>query len=513
MKVLIADDEIHMKEAIELMICWEDYGVEKVLYAQNGAVALDIIEKERPAILFCDMEMPVMGGEALLQEIVKRSIQMQVIAISGYSDFKYVHATLLAKGIDYILKPFSREVLLKAFEKAVSRVSGQKEEKYRQYQYERMGIAMANQILQRFCKGEKTDRNAVKNALKKLGTEPGTFMTVSILNRNASEIIEKRYQKDRDLCFFTVGNILREVFKSFRFRQEVFVDEFYWVLFLQEEKADPFRVSEKMKIFEKKVSDVIGIEMTYVVCREKVDEETLEKAVMEQQGLLRKRNVWGCNPDGSAAIAEMPEILGMELQIRSVMKKKDREALEEMIHDCCQKMRNVSQLKLQALQGCTADMNLLLQRMVSDQAEHTEIRIEPLSLWINDIDVWEAEVLERLKQVLDIFKAEEKPAEKIYLYIKENYRKDITLSTIAADFYQTPQHVARIFKNRYDMTVVTAITKVRMEKACELLKGGGFNVAQVAEMVGYKDENYFGRIFKKYTGMTPAQYRRPEGTM
>ena len=58
------------------------------------------------------------------------------------------------------------------------------------------------------------------------------------------------------------------------------------------------------------------------------------------------------------------------------------------------------------------------------------------------------------------------------------------------------------------MTVVTAIIKVRMEKACELLKMGKKSVAQVAEMVGYEDESYFGRVFKKHTGLTPAQYKK-----
>lgn len=511
MKVLIVDDEIHMKEAIDLMIDWESYGVETVLYAPNGAEGLKIIEKERPDILFCDMEMPVMGGEALLQEIVKRSVPVQVIAISGYSDFRYVHAALLAKGIDYILKPFSQETLLAAFEKAVSGVSGQKEEADRLRQYEKMGIAMANQVLQQFCRGETMDRMQVEKALRKLGADDKKLMLVSILNRNATEIMEKRYGKDKDLCFFTVGNILREVFKNYAFRQEVFGDDFYWTLFLQEEQPDPMRVSEKMKIFERKISDAVGLELTWVVCREAVEWESLERAVLEQHGLLKKRNVWGCGlAEGSRADnADVPGILGMELLMKSVMKKKDAKTLRELLHDYCQKRKEAGQMRLQELQNCTADMNLLLRRMASGQSEQEQIRIEPISLWVNDIAVWEKETYERLLQIMDGYRDEEEPAEKIYSYIQEHYAQDITLSTIAADFYQTPQHIARIFKNKYGTTVVTAIMKVRTEKACELLLSGNLSVAQVAEMVGYEDENYFGRIFKKYMGMTPAQYRRP----
>lgn len=139
-------------------------------------------------------------------------------------------------------------------------------------------------------------------------------------------------------------------------------------------------------------------------------------------------------------------------------------------------------------------MNLLIRRIASGQ--NANIHIEPLSLWINDIDVWEKEVLKRLDVLMSSFKNQEEPAEKIYSYIKEHYAENITLSTISRDFYQTPQYVARIFKSRYHMTVVTAIIKMRMEKACELLKTGKKSVAQVAEMVGYEDENYFGRVFK-----------------
>ena len=112
MKVIIVDDEVHMREAIELMIDWKSYRVQEVYYAQNGIEALKIIDEKKPDILLCDMEMPVMGGRELLREIMERQIKIQVIAVSGYSDFSYVYATLLANGVDYILKPFAPDDLL-----------------------------------------------------------------------------------------------------------------------------------------------------------------------------------------------------------------------------------------------------------------------------------------------------------------------------------------------------------------------------------------------------------------
>ena len=509
MKAIIVDDEVHMREAIELMIDWKSYGVYEIFYAQNGLEALHIIEEKKPEIILCDMEMPVMGGKALLKEIVERQIRIQVIAISGYSDFEYVHAALLANGIDYILKPFSRETLINAVEKAISRIRGEKEEALKNRQHEQMGIAVANHTLQKFCLQEDLTQKEVQEAFARLGARQGKFILVSVLNRNATEIIEERYNGDRDIYFFTVGNVLRDVFRIYFFKQDVLVDDFNWQLFLQEEELDPFRVTEKMKIFEKKIEDTIGLEITWVVSLEPVELWELKKTIREQNGVLQQRNVWGCGIMAHAIKKDLVQregALSLELRILSVMENKDSEKLQEIIRDYCIGLKSGSPLKLQELQDCTADMNLLIRRIASRQ--NMDIHVESLSLWINDIDVWEKEVMKRLKTLMRCFRSQEEPAEKIYLYIKEHYAENITLSTISRDFYQTPQYVARIFKNKYHMTVVTAIIKVRMEKACELLKMGKKSVAQVAEMVGYEDESYFGRVFKKHTGLTPAQYKK-----
>lgn len=512
MKAIIVDDEIHMRDAIEMMVDWEKYGIREVFYAPNGLEGLRLIEEKKPQLLFCDMEMPVMGGKELLEEIVKRQIRIQVIAISGYSDFQYVHATLLANGIDYILKPFSKETLINAVQKAIAQIRGEREEAAKSRQHEQMGIAMANQVLQRFCKGEGIEEEQMKEAFLKLGAEAKDFLMVSILNRNATKIIDEKYGGDRDLCFFSVGNILRDVFKTYSFHQEIFVDEFNWQFFLQEKDPEPFRVAEKMKIFEKKIEDTLGLQITWVVSSKPVAWNEVEKILVGQNGILQQRAVWGCGMLGCGtedhdSDMEISGVLGLELRLINVMEQKDREKMCWIIRDYCRQLRG-KQIKLQQLQNYTADMNLLLRRIVSGQ--NMKIRIESLSIWINDIDIWEEEVISRLDEMVELFSEPEDPAEKILSYIREHYTENITLSTIAGDFYQTPQYVARIFKNKYNMTVVTAIIQVRMRKACELLREGQKSVAQIAELVGYEDENYFGRVFKKHMGITPAQYRRKQ---
>jgi two-component system response regulator YesN len=121
MKVLLVDDERHVQEAIHILLDWPKYGVSEVLYADNGKEALDILMHDNITIMFCDMRMPVMDGVQLLEEVRKRNMSVRVIAVSGYDDFQYTRATLLANGVDYVLKPFTRKSLEEAIELALAK--------------------------------------------------------------------------------------------------------------------------------------------------------------------------------------------------------------------------------------------------------------------------------------------------------------------------------------------------------------------------------------------------------
>lgn len=511
MKVIIIDDEIHIKEAIDIMVDWEKYGIKQLFYAANGKAGLEIIEREQPDILFCDMEMPVMGGEQLLQEIVHREIKIQIIAISGYDNFTYIHATLLARGIDYLLKPFSQERVINALEQAIFRIEGLRKENAKLKQHEQMGVTMAAQVLQRLCSGKVIGPEQVQEAFSKLGAEKKEFMTVAILNRNANRLLEEQYEGDRDIFFFSVSNIVREVFKTYKFCREIFIDDFYWQLFLQDDHLNSLKIIEKMKQLEEIMNTKMGLQMTYIVNSLGTECSDIENEVMEQTRLLQNRGVWGCKLLASENFKEeikIPSVQGMELGIMSAMKKRNSNALDDLIAEYCHNLKNNQQMKLRNLMNCTNDINWLLQRIISQNINSSQLIFEPLSIWINDIEVWEYEVRKRMHILMDHYLEVKTPAEKIYEYIQENYMKEITLSTIAKDFHQTPQNIAKLFKNQYHMTVVNFILKIRMERACELLKKEDWNITQIGEMTGYEDANYFCRVFRKYFGITPMQYRK-----
>ncbi|WP_180271510.1 response regulator transcription factor [Fredinandcohnia onubensis] len=118
-KVLIVDDEEHVREAIEYLVDWEKFKIKERFFAGSVDEAEEIIKAHKPEILLCDMKMPEKSGVDLIESVKLAHRDMQIIVISGHDDFEYMRAVIQAKAVDYILKPIRKQELEAAIESAV----------------------------------------------------------------------------------------------------------------------------------------------------------------------------------------------------------------------------------------------------------------------------------------------------------------------------------------------------------------------------------------------------------
>ena len=99
-------------------------------------------------------------------------------------------------------------------------------------------------------------------------------------------------------------------------------------------------------------------------------------------------------------------------------------------------------------------------------------------------------------------------AELLKNYIVENYRVDINLNLIARNMNYSSSYLTKIFCQQYDYTPSKYLINLRIQKAQQLLSHHPeYSIRQVGEAVGYEDQGYFSRIFKKQTGLSPFEYR------
>lgn len=92
-------------------------------------------------------------------------------------------------------------------------------------------------------------------------------------------------------------------------------------------------------------------------------------------------------------------------------------------------------------------------------------------------------------------------------YIKENYMHKISLASVAEHVGLSSGYLCRIFKDETGGSINTYINNLRMNKAGELLSDKNSYIKEVAVAVGFEDQLYFSRLFKRYSGLTPSEYR------
>lgn len=93
-------------------------------------------------------------------------------------------------------------------------------------------------------------------------------------------------------------------------------------------------------------------------------------------------------------------------------------------------------------------------------------------------------------------------------FIERNFAEKLTLDSIAAVTHYSSRHFVRIFTETYHQTPQEYILSLRLKRARSLLEEGELSIEETAQQSGFGDGNYFCRVFKKQTGVTPGEYRR-----
>lgn len=128
MKILIVDDERPIRNSLKEILLDEDEGYE-VDVAENGAQALEMVEKEKYSVIFCDIKMPGMDGIEVLDKMTEMGIDSAIVMISGHGDIATAVECIKKGAFDFIQKPLDLNRILITIKNATDKVNLVKETK------------------------------------------------------------------------------------------------------------------------------------------------------------------------------------------------------------------------------------------------------------------------------------------------------------------------------------------------------------------------------------------------
>ena len=96
-------------------------------------------------------------------------------------------------------------------------------------------------------------------------------------------------------------------------------------------------------------------------------------------------------------------------------------------------------------------------------------------------------------------------------YIQENYHETFSLSQLAKRFLVESSYLSKAFRQQMGENLMVYIARQKIEKAKEYIQQGNITLTEISFLVGYDDYNYFSRVFKKMTGISPREYKASMG--
>ena len=129
---------------------------------------------------------------------------------------------------------------------------------------------------------------------------------------------------------------------------------------------------------------------------------------------------------------------------------------------------------------------------------------------VEDLDAWARRVIRRITELQARFGPSQWPTvvRQAVAYIDMHYAEQLHLSLVAERCGVSPGHLSRLFSEHVSMSLTEYVNTVRIEQARGMLSAGSASVKDVSYSVGFHDPNYFGRIFKRITGVSPSEYAK-----
>ncbi|MEX2462504.1 MAG: response regulator [Paenibacillaceae bacterium] len=535
MKLLIVDDERHVREAIKLLVNWFNLGFSDVLEAENGAAAMELVKQHHPEIILTDMMMPIKSGVDLLAWMHNFSPNSKKIAISGHNDFDLVRKTLIYGGMDYILKPVDPVQLNEALLKA--KQDWEEEDNARKKNVEQ-NIEM-NQLKpiywDKFFSNLITDPQYFRSIHDVLHSGFGLSKNtkecqIAILNIDSMERkVMDKFNNHWDLLFFSLTNICNEFLQKGNFgfacrywnsEHEILI--FYWKSFggLQRMLT---QINEGFYTTLGSRFD-FGVGLPHNFSDNLLLSYNEAKSALRHRNMLHKKTSW-------LHVYEEKEVPHLSTLHLSTFGEK---------------------LRLALLSGNEVKIDTAINEWIAAVIEIDSITIEQMELWRHEFDVlyaqwskpllddvdhdirdamperqlpitldefgclslshWRQELTQRIVRLsAALIKHQQKDKNVIHeivIYLEQNYHKEVTLQDIAKHFYLSREHISRKFKQELGVNLSDYIVRIRIEKAKLLLLNRNMKIALIAEMVGYADEKYFSKVFRKFENLSPNQYRK-----
>lgn len=442
-RLLIADDEPLEREGLEWIIGRMYPDTFEIIHADTGRSAIALAEEYRPHIVFMDIHMPGIQGLEALKLIQGSVPNVKMVLVTAYDYFSYAQEAVTLGVKEYIVKPASREQIVQTLKRILHELDEAKVKR-------EMNLELQHKV--------SLLEPMVENEL-------ALTLMVDQIHSTDAEQLAKWLMFPLDLGYAIV----------------IAFSE-------QTDRKDSKNAYDQVHSFAKAhtssciVSSIIDRHITIFV---RIDDEKKSTDWKKEARLFSTQLT-------SVLIRQISANLSLGIgsphEGADGLRTSYFEAVFASTFNTGEGRTTFFDELAHPKNNNTA--NASSASFASETKEHRSYVISALQR-IRD------ERERRTISVLDLAKQ----------YIHKRFESDISLEEVAEHVHLNPYYFSKIFKQQFGESFTDMVTKLRVEKAKKLILAREMSLKEICFEVGYKDPNYFSRVFKKVTGVTPTEFR------
>lgn len=519
-KVIIAEDEPRIREAIAQYLPWQDWGYEVSGTAGNGQDALDQIRINRPDVVLADIRMPLMDGLTLVREIKKTDPSIIAVILSGHDDFEYARQAMALGAFAYLLKTEIRTKLGEVMRQVRTLLDENAQEAANRQKAEKALFCQA--IIKTLL--NQNPGEAAETLRLSLDQCQYYLVLVRLFDENEKKATESgglpvselqgylEHRLSGVACPFVVLSI-KPAELVFLFYDQQITETAIAQLQARlnhitiDMVRQPFAQMIKLVVVSTQIVD--GSSQLFTLYRQ-AGHKALVYLPGSQVALLQTQEADINMPDQL-----MTQAFNLETQFFDAIQVTDDAQALQLLDQWIHLWTNATPIQVPVFRQRCTWLIIELQRLVKavdpSSADHDDNILGDMQN-PNALSNWLRIQITRLLSSRQAIHADMAArVASIRQYVKDHCLEKINLQEIADRMHVNASYLSTCYKKETGLSFSEYYTSLRMEKAAELLSKGR-TVASVSALLGYADTKSFRQTFRKYHGKSPGEItgNRPE---
>jgi two-component system response regulator YesN len=482
--VLVVDDEQPVLDGIEAIVEKRVKGCSIAAKARSGSEALEFLSRNHADIMLVDIQMPGIDGIELIKRVQASGKNPIVILITAFERFDIAKAAVGLGVFEYLLKPVNPKILGETIERA-----GEELEKRTASLVPAENTALHEIVYESLLQSMLLHQN-IEGKLQQIHEINDTFNPPWRLVRlrtayTGSEVKIIQHKIRYYLPLLTASNTPGAL----------------WLLLPSEYEYS----NEKLRMALSKTHQFLPEETTAPQVEEKdIDSALIEDFDYHAALFALERHFLEADLENAVSVSS-EELQQKRREVIERYLSFGAEKTEKLLHELMVLSDHHFESRISAL--WFAWLSVMLEMKLDQITKDNEIHhcLNELSENSSLLDI-AIQSLRRVSSELFSENQVSRPIKSSLNYINEHFSEAITLEIVAEFANVTAQYLSRQFAKEMGASFIDYLTNIRIEHAKTLLRSGRHTIGDISIACGYFDPNYFGRVFKKQTGMSPSQY-------